>query len=112
TVTIASAVDSNGVTVYGYGSNVTNSLKGTISPKGLTVSGTRAYDGGTDASGTILSVTSGEISGDGTLTVTGSGTLASKNASTTATNISTLTGLGLSGANAGNYKIVSGTVLV
>ena len=84
----------------------------TVTPLGLTVSGTRVYDGLTDAAGSILTTITGEISGDGTLTVGGSGTLASKDASTTATNISNLTGLTLSGTNAGNYKITSGTVTV
>ncbi len=83
-----------------------------VTPKNVIVTGTRQYDGTTGASGEILSVTSGEISGDGVLTVTGSGTLASKNANTTATNISSLGTLDLTGTNAGNYTIASGTVLV
>ena len=108
----ATAKDANGVAVFGYGLTVTSTLKGNITPLGLTVSGTRAYDGLTDAAGSILTTITGELSGDGTLTVTGSGVLASKDASTTPTNISTLTGLSLSGTNAGNYKITSGTVTV
>jgi filamentous hemagglutinin family protein len=105
------AKDSNNVQIFGYGLTVTDNLTGNITPLDVTVSGTRSYDGLTDASGSILTV-SGEISGDPTLTVTGSGTLSSKNANTTATNISGLGTLALSGTGSGNYVISSGTVLV
>ena len=107
----ATAVDGNSVQVFGYGLTVTDNLKGNITPLGVTLSGTRAYDGTTGAAGSLLTV-SGEIAGDPTLTVTGSGTLASKDADTTATNISSLGTLTLSGSGSGNYMITSGTVLV
>ena len=112
--TTATNISSLGtLTLSGSGSGNYMITSGTVlvTPLDITVTGTRSYDGLTDASGSILSVT-GEIAGDGTLTVTGSGTLASKNANTTATNISSLGTLGLSGSNAGNYTISSGTVTV
>jgi filamentous hemagglutinin family protein len=106
------AKDQNNVQIFGYRLSVTDNLKGDIDPKGVTVSGTRAYNGTTNAQSGILSVVSGELAGDGALRVTGAGALASKNASATATNISNLTGLGLSGSKAGDYTITRGTVLV
>src|SRR6185312_11799113 len=77
----ASIADSNGVTVYGYATHATNSIKGTISPLDVTVSGSRTYDGTTGAAGAIL-VVSGEIGGDPTLSVTGSGAVGNKNVGT------------------------------
>ena len=106
----ASFQDANGVTVYGYGTTATNNIKGTISPLGVTVSGTRVYDGTTGAAGTILTV-SGEISGDPTLSVTGSGAVGNKNVGTSK-NISNLGTLALSGTGSGNYSIASGTLTI
>ena len=97
----------------GTGSGNYHLVSGTVlvAPLAVTVTGTRGYDGATDASGSILTV-SGEIGGDPALHVTGSGTLANKNASTTPTNISNLGSLGLSGTGSGNYSIASGSVTV
>ncbi len=83
----------------------------TITPAPVTVSGSRYYDGLTDASGSVLTV-----SGFPNLTATGTGAVSSPNASTTAQNLLTsgglVTGLSLSGTGAGNYSIVSGTLLI
>jgi len=106
----ASFKDSNNVAVYGYQTSVTTTVKGTISPLDVTVSGSRTYDGTTGASGTILTV-SGEIGGDPVLTVTGSGSVANKNVGTSKS-ITNLGTLALSGTGAGNYNIASGTLTI
>jgi filamentous hemagglutinin family protein len=95
-------------------SNLTG-LMADITPAPVTVSGSRYYDGMTDAPGAILTV-SGEISGDPALTVTGTGSVASPNASPTPQNLLTssgaVTGLTLSGTGASNYSLVSGTLTI
>jgi hypothetical protein len=83
----------------------------TINPLAVTVTGTRLFDGGTDASGSILTVV-GELSGDPTLTVSGTGNLAGPDANATPTPITALGTLALVGPGSTNYVLTSGSVLI
>ncbi len=84
-------------------------MTGVINPAPLTLSGTRVYDGQTDASGSILTA-SGEIPGDPTLTVSGTGTVGTDNVGTTP--LASLGSLTLVGSGSGNYTISNGTVTI
>ena len=87
-----------------------NTAMGTITPLAVTLSGTRVYDGMTDASSAILSF--GNDLDGGNLTVSGTGVLASKNVNPTDALTSTagaLTGLTLGGSAAGNYTLTGAT---
>ncbi len=109
--------DANNVTAYGYTVSPTPTYTAAITPKPVTVSGSRAYNGLTDASSSVLgSIASQEISGDPVLTITGTGSVASPNASAIAQALTTsnglVTGLSLSGTGSGNYAIVSGALTI
>jgi trimeric autotransporter adhesin len=93
-------------------SNSTATTAASITPKVLNLTGTRVYDGATDAAaglfgtGGILTGVSGE-----TLTLSGTGTLSSKNVNP-AQGFSSLSGFGLTGNGstlASNYTLVGGT---
>lgn len=84
---------------------------GVIDPLPIVVTGTRVYDGATDAASGILTITN-VLPGDTVNVVSGTGVLASRNAGTEAlTSFGTLT---LGGASANDYTVVggSGSVLV
>ena len=78
-----------------------------VTPLAVTATGTRTYDGGTDAGGTILTVTNAPP-GDA-ISLTGTGTLGGKDVGT-----QTVTGgnLTLTGADAGNYTLTGGSETV
>src|SRR6185312_11713116 len=81
-----------------------------ITPLGLTLTGTRTYDGTTTADSSNL-ILNGELGGDPTLSVTGSGAVGNKNVGTNK-NITNLGTLALSGTGSGNYSIASGTLTI
>ncbi|MDB5396169.1 MAG: hypothetical protein JWM91_3675, partial [Rhodospirillales bacterium] len=103
--TLATAAGSNYAVTTFTGANLT------ITPRAVTLTGTRIYDGLTDANSDILSVT--DIVGtDHVIVTSGSGVLAGKNVATeTITSPGTLV---LGGADAGNYTLTgfSGSVNV
>ncbi len=72
-----------------------------VSPLPVTLSGSRTYDGTSNATASSLSITN-LVSGDN-VTLSGSATLTSANAGTEA--ISSFTGLTLGGSAAGNYTL-------
>jgi len=83
-----------------------------ITPYVLSLSGTRVYDGSTDANASLFG-TAGVLTGVGseTLTLSGSGTLSSKNVSASQS-FASLAGLTLTGNGstlASNYTLVGGT---
>ncbi len=75
----------------------------TITAKTLTSSGSRVYDGTTTASGMTLS----GVVGSESVSLSGAGTLNDKNAGT-----KTVSGLSLSGTDAGNYTLGSSTYTI
>jgi hypothetical protein len=87
--------------------NVTvNTAMGTITPLAVSFTGTRVYDGMTDANSPILSV-GNKVTGDSVTVASGSGTLGTKNVGTDPlTSFGTLT---LGGGDAGNYTLTGGT---
>ena len=92
-------------------SNATATTTANITPAVINLSGTRVYDGATDANASLFT-SGGAISGvnSETLTLTGSGILTSKNVNTaqTLSSLSTLT-LGDGTGLASNYTLVGGT---
>jgi hypothetical protein len=79
---------------------------GVIDPRPVIVTGTRVYDGGTDASSSILTITN-VLSGDTVDVAGGTGVVASRNVGNeTLTSFGTLT---LGGASAGDYTVVGGS---
>ena len=102
------------------GNNYTVTLKsapGTITPLAVTpveLFGTRPYDGSTDASASLLTITN-DLNGPN-LTISGTGVLASRNVGTEALLSvgGALEGFTLGGSAAGNYTLVggSGSVLI
>ena len=84
----------------------------TVTKRPLTVTGTRPYDGNTDADASILSL-NGTIGGDDiSLASTGSGTLASKDVLLSGgvpqpVGLASLGSLTLAGAQDGNYKLTT-----
>ena len=85
-------------------------LKSSLEPKTVNLSGTRLYDGTVDAAAADLAVSSGLI-GSQTLTISGTGSLNAGGAGTRT--ISDVSGLSLgNGSNGGigaNYTLDSGT---
>ena len=106
------ALTSSGGALAGLGlSNANYTLAGgngtvTINPLAVSLSGTRAYDGTTNAAGSLLTATN-LVSGD-SLVVSGTGVLASKNAGSEALTSAggALAGLGLSNTN---YTLTGGS---
>ncbi len=82
-----------------------------ITPKPVTLTGTRVYDGTTNAAAAILSVSNAEI-GDTVTVASGTATLASKNVGAQA--IASMGTLALGGAQSGNYTLsgASGSVTI
>ena len=78
----------------------------TITPRAVTLAGSRVYDGSTDIAASALSVAN--LVGSDALTLSGAGSVASANASATPQAL-TLTGLTLGGASASNYTLTGGT---
>ncbi len=76
----------------------------------LTISGTRVYDGTTNAFAANLSISSGKYSSD-TVTLTGATTVADKNVGSNKT-LTSVTGITLAGADAGNYVVTGGTLSI
>ena len=106
------ALSSSGGAMAGLGlSNANYTLAGgsgtvTINPLAVSLSGARAYDGTSNAAGSLLTATN-LVSGD-SLVVSGTGVLAAKNAGSEVLTSSggALTGLGLSNAN---YTLTGGS---
>ena len=111
-------VTANGITASGadaadYSFNTSAQTTADILPRPLDLSGTRVYDGGTDANGQLFGTVSG-LNGD-SFTLSGSGALNSKQVGTYSNaggsagfSPGTLQLLALGGANAGNYTLVGG----
>ncbi len=78
---------------------------GNITPRSVSLTGTRTYDTGTTANASILSVAN-LVAGDG-LSLSGSATLASKNAGAEA--ISSMGSLALGGVDVNNYTLTGGS---
>ena len=110
TITPSAAVGANGFLAANYNiTYVPNSL--TVNPLPVVLTGTRAYDGTTTATNTILTVTNA-LGGDVVNAASGSATLASPHVGPEA--ITAPGTLNLGGASAGNYTVVglSGTVTI
>ncbi|MGZ5569417.1 MAG: beta strand repeat-containing protein, partial [Limisphaerales bacterium] len=83
----------------------------TVNPRPVTLSGTRAYDGTTDAAASILSI-GNKVGVDDVTVASGTATLASADVGSRA--ITSVGTLALGGANAGNYTLsgASGSVSI
>ncbi len=101
-------LSSSGATSVNIG---TASSGNTVSPLAVTLTGSKTYDGSTDASYSILTV-GNKVGSDDVTVASGSGTLASAAAGSRA--ISSLGTLALGGTAAGNYTITgaSGSVTI
>jgi hypothetical protein len=113
------AIGVSGITASGNGAgnytfNTTASTAADITPRIINLGGTRAYDQGTDATASTLTVGTGTVNGvDGqTLTLTGQGSVLSPNVGTyTGTSQFNLGSLALGNGtgSASNYTLVGGT---
>ena len=84
----------------------------TVTPlDSITVSGSRAYDGATDANAWVLTVTGGALFGDSVTLASGSGSVASAGVSATPQSITPGT-LALGGAQSCDYTILSGLLTI